>query len=454
MSKVKVLLVAHSPSLPTGTAAIVRSIFEALQDDPSIPIEICQLALFHVHAVVEPKWPIFTTREDSSSSTRRRRLDPSDLHGEISFGDAVRKCQPHVVFVLDDPQNVLHLCTPKSERDYALIIYTNIDGHPCPKGFENLKHADLILTTTAFGAAVLETSYPELSNQGVRVLYPPAMPDLFFPMSASDKLQVRENNFPQWVPRDAFVFGWIGFNQWRKQSWQPYRILSLLRSGNYVRCMTCGRTGPRSDGLSGLMFKQGGLVKIHKMESTTATVCRWCDSRETLTGRGLDNVFAWIHMAGDTPGAPWSLRELEETYNVFGNSSIIYTNNLNQWAHLPCEGMPVLYQLFDCLLYLSGGEGFGMPAWEAIGCGVPVVYTNYSGHAEYLTSSGGGIPVEGVLQPEPGSCVQRMVGSEWQALDAILALYEHPDLGLRLGEKGRSAYVRACPQSGKSRRGL
>ena len=97
----------------------------------------------------------------------------------------------------------------------------------------------------------------------------------------------------------------------------------------------------------------------------------------------------------------------------------------------------MLYNLWDGLLYLSGGEGFGMPAWEAMCSGLPAVYTNYSAHGELLTRGGAGIPVGGVLQPERHSCIWRMIADVPQTIEAIRRLYYDRALGPALGASGR-----------------
>jgi glycosyltransferase involved in cell wall biosynthesis len=76
--------------------------------------------------------------------------------------------------------------------------------------------------------------------------------------------------------------------------------------------------------------------------------------------------------------------------------------------------MPTLYQLWDCLLYLSGGEGFGLPSWEA------------------------GLAVDGVLQPENKTGYWRMIADVPQAIAAVRKLYFNRELGSQFGANGRS----------------
>ena len=44
--------------------------------------------------------------------------------------------------------------------------------------------------------------------------------------------------------------------------------------------------------------------------------------------------------------------------------------------------MVKLYNSFDALLLCSGGEGFGLPLYEAQSCGVPVITTDYAAGPE------------------------------------------------------------------------
>ncbi len=98
----------------------------------------------------------------------------------------------------------------------------------------------------------------------------------------------------------------------------------------------------------------------------------------------------------------------------------------------------MLYRIWDGLLFLSGGEGFGLPAWEAMCSALPVVYTNYSAHGEFLSRADAGLPVGGILQPEAKTCIWRMVADVPQAVEAVRKLYFDRALARRLGENGRS----------------
>lgn len=51
---------------------------------------------------------------------------------------------------------------------------------------------------------------------------------------------------------------------------------------------------------------------------------------------------------------------------------------------LPSSEMPSLYRTADCFVSPTRGEGWNMPVYEAIACGVPVITTDWSAHLDYL----------------------------------------------------------------------
>jgi glycosyltransferase involved in cell wall biosynthesis len=68
--------------------------------------------------------------------------------------------------------------------------------------------------------------------------------------------------------------------------------------------------------------------------------------------------------------------------NMECKNTSIYTIN----KELTSEEMVTLYKSVSVLLFLSRGEGFGLPAVESMLCGIPVVYTNWSSSAEVAKS--------------------------------------------------------------------
>ncbi|MDK2820433.1 MAG: hypothetical protein PWP31_398 [Clostridia bacterium] len=53
---------------------------------------------------------------------------------------------------------------------------------------------------------------------------------------------------------------------------------------------------------------------------------------------------------------------------------------------IPYSDLPELYQKATCYVSASRGEGWNLPAMEAMACGVPVIALRWSGHTEFLNS--------------------------------------------------------------------
>lgn len=52
---------------------------------------------------------------------------------------------------------------------------------------------------------------------------------------------------------------------------------------------------------------------------------------------------------------------------------------------LPAQVMPSLYRACHCFVQPTRGEGWNMPVYEALACGIPVITTRWSAHLDYLT---------------------------------------------------------------------
>jgi glycosyltransferase involved in cell wall biosynthesis len=56
------------------------------------------------------------------------------------------------------------------------------------------------------------------------------------------------------------------------------------------------------------------------------------------------------------------------------------------WKYIMDEQLPDLYNLADCFVLPSHGEGWGIPYMEAMSCGLPTIATNWSGNLTFMNS--------------------------------------------------------------------
>ncbi|OGI17732.1 MAG: hypothetical protein A2Z52_00915 [Candidatus Moranbacteria bacterium RBG_19FT_COMBO_42_6] len=80
--------------------------------------------------------------------------------------------------------------------------------------------------------------------------------------------------------------------------------------------------------------------------------------------------------------------ELKLVYERKGAAPVyLYDVEFKKWE------LGRLYNTGSAFVWPSRGEGYGLPALEALGCGLPVIASNHSAHLEFLTKDG---------QPRPG----------------------------------------------------
>jgi glycosyltransferase involved in cell wall biosynthesis len=416
----RVLIVSHSAVLYSGMAEVIRLIFSGLSERFGNEYDFEQVGLVHNSAVTTCAWPITPTAVISSLNGGSE-FDRDDLYGQKTVPKVIERFKPDIVFCHNDPHAVEFLTRLRGKDNcpWKLVLYVNFDGVPVPAGYETLLDADLLVTLSDFSRCAYLKSLPinKRNDAHVDVLYCPADTTRFQPSDDHDS--VRSANRPPWMAKNAFVLGWIGRNQWRKQTWIPYDLISRLRFGMYRFCARCG----------GVTCKK----KSDKMpDQGRCGGCDWVDGKE------MRDIVLWLHFPTGKERGPWHLEDLERTYGVLPGHDIYYTDGCSPTAHLTPEAMPALYQCFDTLLMLSGGEGFGLPAWEAMAAEVPVVYTDYSSSAEFLSKAQAGVGVSGILQPEPGTSILRMIPDVAECIAAIRRLYFGRDEARRLGRNGRT----------------
>lgn len=79
--------------------------------------------------------------------------------------------------------------------------------------------------------------------------------------------------------------------------------------------------------------------------------------------------------------------------------------------------MANLYRSVDAVVQPSRGEGFGLPALEALACGTPVAATAVSGHSEFVEQMGGVVIPAGDLVPALDGMFFRDPMKKWFDVD-------------------------------------
>lgn len=425
---IRILIVTDSVVIATGMAETTRLIFTGLSDLFPGDYQIEQIGLNHYYAVCEPKWKIYPTL--TTQIAGQTVWDPNDRYGYETFKAVLPLSKPDLVFAFNDPQHLEPLCR-LSPRTYKLVLYLNYDGVPFFYHNTGLSLADKIVSMSEFAIKIFRQTHPIVHKSQTEYIYSPSDTDRFSVPSQNERAGVRDCLMPKDIDRAAFVIGWVGRNQWRKQVWILYKIIRYLRTGGYLLCAHCQKVT-----LLELDPMDQSFVEVTTFRSKGRNICRYCHNDSARDAKPLKDIVLWLHMSQDECESTWPTKGLELTYGLKPGEDVIYTEGLTADKKLPPDQTPLLYKVWDMMLFLSGGEGFGIPVWEAMSSGLPIVYTNYSSHAELVNNAGAGIPVGGVLQPEASNCVWRMVADIPEAIEAILHLYSNPLLRTRYGQKG------------------
>jgi len=134
-----------------------------------------------------------------------------------------------------------------------------------------------------------------------------------------------------------------------------------------------------------------------------------------------------------------------------GAPHVVYT-----WDRIDRKDMAALYSAADCVVAPSRLEGFGLVALEAMACGVPVIATDATGHAEYVTGENA-LVVPVVEEPLRYAAAQvygeTLLRPEWRAIGERRPKWACIDVA-GLARCLRRAYERPCEARSRVEAGL
>lgn len=443
--KTKILICTHSAAMHSGLSETTRHIFIPLLQKYGDKYEIHQLGYFNFGKPCEKiPWPIYTTKVDQTP--QGARPDLNDRYGQMSFDNVVEKVKPDIVFGYGDMWHFEHMLNSPQRNSYRMLCYYTIDGQPYfghidqngdTSWGKNLTRADQVVVLSHFGKEVLLNGCPEIKDTNIKVMYHPMDMNRYPALNEQQKLELKDKLLPKHISRKAFVAGWLGKNQFRKQNYKLWETAHYVIHGDYIRCNDCDRVTIKEYNHTCRRPKDpdkypGELDKITMYDRNYRyKECWHCKSTNIVEGTPNKDFYMWFHMSKEDPGYNADLQE--NMWRV--KDHCIYTKNIKGLSGVAAKDVAMLLASWDCMLYLSGGEGFGNPLAEALAAGTPCVFSDYSSHAEF--GQFGGLPVRCTYIPELHHGIQRSIVDTNDSVRQILRMIEEPETKAALGQKGR-----------------
>lgn len=357
-SKPTILVVSESATAHTGLGRVVKSIFTRLK--ATNKYNIVQLAQFHRPSTEPPPFDIIPTQGGEE-----------DALGQKSFGQAVEKVRPNIVWGFGDPWGIGYIGNHIHRTRYDFIAYTCIDSEPIHPRYHGIfKSANKVVTFGEWPRRVL------LQSCGVDSVVIPHGVDLnLFKPDERQRAQFR--HMVTEGKDDKIVLGTVARNQPRKNLGVMFLIMQALVYGRYSICETCGR------------------ITTHKINHCTNSVieepskCKWCWSDKIKHAEPTDKYVWYYHgsvFEKELKGMFWDMIALRDRYKL-GRSvkyNLDHEGSLGVADHI----MGCFYNLMDIFVLPTTCEGFGLPTMEAMACGVPVILPNYSAHVDWAGQGG------------------------------------------------------------------
>lgn len=132
--------------------------------------------------------------------------------------------------------------------------------------------------------------------------------------------------------------------------------------------------------------------KVNENKFTVLHIGQWTERKGNK-----DALVAFVRALGDKDDCQLILKYTEMSkFEVDPEAeirSITYRNSINLRANIftntqlnTVDELIRLYHMASVMLFCSRGEGFGLPPAEAMSCGIPVIYTDFSSMPEVCSS--------------------------------------------------------------------
>ena len=288
-----------------------------------------------------------------------------DVFGAGRIGPLTDRLKPDVVVLLTDPWNVpgYYVGLDAATHKPKVAAWLAVDGDGNEGGPLNRLDGLAVWTPWA-GNSLVKGGY----GGGFACIPLGVEPERFRPMPKEWARQLTLGGSPN-VPRDAFIVGVVGRNQTRK-----------------------------------------------RLDLTLAYFAEWVHTRN------VKDAWLYLHVA-PTGENGVDIKRLATYYGIAGRTILV---NPHGYRGLGDDMMLATYNSFDLYLTTSQGEGFGLPALEAMACGVPAVLPEWAAFGDWAVGAARLVPCYETAVTAPIACETGMytVGGIPDRRETIQALDE------------------------------
>lgn len=127
--------------------------------------------------------------------------------------------------------------------------------------------------------------------------------------------------------------------------------------------------------------------------------------------------------------------DLKEMINTLGISDqVLVSTSIKSGKGIPKNDLYRRYKACDCYIGLPSGEGWGLGGVEAMMHGLPIVYIDYGGHAEYCSRVGIPVKVKDYLPARNAYMLWALADTD-DAARAMARIVSDKNLREKLGKK-------------------
>ena len=175
----------------------------------------------------------------------------------------------------------------------------------------------------------------------------------------------------------------------------------------------------------------------------------------------IPNAVLFMHSDPTDPAQAFSMIELIKDYNL---ENRVCFSGMNAHKGFDWNQMNEVYNVMDCFLLTTSGEGWGIPLIEAMSCEIPVLATDYTTTPEIIKENNAGLSINlsGVAEVSTEEffkdqkaydekCMNGTIMGSWMVERGIMDIndcvkkiewiYRNPQLAREMGKDGRIAVL-------------